>query len=277
MGAAETDGTVLLLRAEDLVILAEHRDTRLPVNALRFDPSGRFVACGSRDYKVYVYEIVAIAADTGPHPDAVSGSGSDPAGRPAGATSSALELKVVCDGASAPILTLDWDETSQLLQVNDESGELHFFRVETGERLEHPSEARDMRWIQQKCPMSAATRHAWRHPDFGVDCVSAHVSQDRDLLVMGESMGQVKLLRCPASHPDAKARAYAAHVGAVRQVSFNSDRSHVVSIGAKDGMVAVWRLVRGSTAPILTLPWSGEGVAPAKYGFEHLDSEIEEN
>jgi len=112
--------------------------------------------------------------------------------------------------------------------------------VETGEKLLHPSEAKDMEWVNQTCPMSAATRHAWRHPDFGIDCTTANVSKDHDLLVVGESMGSVRLLRCPASHPDAKSRQYNAHVGGISKVAFTADRSRVISMGAKDGMVAVW-------------------------------------
>ena len=76
----------------------------------------------------------------------------------------------------------------------------------------------------------------------GSDVTSAHRSPDGSLLVTTDEFRKLNLFRYPCGPLNAAPRAAAAHAAHVGLARFTCDGRHVVSVGAADLTVMVWRL-----------------------------------
>jgi len=214
--AGTVDGRLFLVSADSLDTLMVRRDRAVPVLSLAFSPCGRYLACGSRDAVIDVYELVVSAG---------------------------IELTRcgVARGHAAAVVSMDWSSDSALLQSNGSDGSLCFWEMPTCTRCAAAADARNADWATHTCVVSWATQGVLPRPGVGAAqpaaCDRAHA---RTSVAVGDAHGVVSVYQYPA-HTGCIRRLFGGHCGRVGAVRFLADDTMLVT-GADDGSLLLWRV-----------------------------------
>ena len=214
--AGTVDGRLFLVSADSLDTLMVRRDRSVAVLSLAFSPCGRYLACGSRDAVLDVYELVVSAG---------------------------IELTRcgVARGHAAAVVAMDWSSDSALLQSNGSDGSLCFWEMPTCTRCAAAADARNADWVTHTCLVSWATQGVLPRPGVGAAqpaaCDRAHA---RTSVAVGDAHGVVSVYQYPA-HTGCIRRLFGGHSGRVGAVRFLADDTTLVT-GADDGSLLLWRV-----------------------------------
>jgi WD40 repeat protein len=131
--AGTADGRIFVVSADSLDTLLVRRDRAVAVLSLAFSPCGRYLASGSRDAVLDVYELIVTAGTE-------------------------LTRCGVARGHAAPVVAMDWSSDSALLQSNGSDGSLCFWEMPTCTRCAAAADARNADWATHTCSVSWATQ-----------------------------------------------------------------------------------------------------------------------
>ena len=166
---------------------------------MKFSPDGRWLAVGSHDNFVDIYDCTRRYKRVG-----------------------------VCKGHSSYITHLDWSEDSRYLQSNSGDYELLFWEVPGCEQVRFPTALKDTKWDTWTSTLGWPVQGIWpKHAD-GTDVNAACRSADGEVVATADDFGLVKLFRYPSDVGRADYLGYLGHartspiVASVTTTSFSS-------------------------------------------------------
>ncbi|KAG7166211.1 Echinoderm microtubule-associated protein-like 2-like [Homarus americanus] len=181
---------------------------------LKFSPNGQYLAVGSRDNNIYVYQV---SEDCRKYTRI---------GR--------------CQGHASFVTHLDWSADSQFLQSNSGDYELLYWNAGLCRQIVQTSQMRDVEWASNTCTLTFATLGIWPEGADGTDVNTCAKANNTGLLATGDDFGKVKLFSSPACHQKARCLEYGGHSSHVTSVGFLHDDSRLITTGGRDTAVMQW-------------------------------------
>ena len=189
---------------------------------VKWSPSGQFLACGSRDNFIHLYDVGARFKRIG-----------------------------ICRGHSSYITHLDFSSNSEMLQSSDGAYELLYWEIDPvekqngkrGYRVQQYTSSfatRDVNWDTWTCTLGWPVQGIWPKFSDGTDVNSVHRCNAKKYMVTGDDYFKVKLFRYPCLL-NAEGKAYSGHCSHIMNVRFLRNDSRVVSAGGNDCSVFVWK------------------------------------
>ncbi|XP_069116291.1 echinoderm microtubule-associated protein-like 2 isoform X5 [Argopecten irradians] len=198
-------------------IVSTHTDGNEQIECLLFSPDGGYLALGSRDNYVYIYEVL----DDGQRYNRI--------GR--------------CQGHSSFITHIDWSVDGQNLVSNSGDYEVLYWAVPSCKQVTSASSLRDVEWATQNCTLSFNTAGIWPDDADGTDVNNCCRSSKSHLVASADDFGKVNLYRYPACQPKTKGNMYGGHSSHVTSVNFLHDDSRLISTGGRDMSILQWEVV----------------------------------
>ncbi|GIL85815.1 hypothetical protein Vretimale_19546 [Volvox reticuliferus] len=197
------------------------------VDELKYSPCGRFLAAGSHDQAIDVFDVTR------------------------GYTRVAR-----CNGHSSTVRHLDWSVDSTALQSVDQAYEILYFDPHTGRQLK--DNQRDTAWAGWSCLLGFPVMGIWFPDSDGTDINSVHASPSGRYLLTADDLGHVRLLNFPCVVQHAPAHVYGGHCSHVMNVRWSADETYAISVGGKDRAVFQWRIVQQPVQEHkpLSTPWA---------------------
>ncbi|KAG2487374.1 hypothetical protein HYH03_013944 [Edaphochlamys debaryana] len=183
------------------------------VDELKYSPCGRFLAAGSHDQFIDIFDV-----------------------------SRAYARVCRCVGHSSTVRHLDWAADSSAIQSIDQAYEILYFDPRTGKQLK--ANQRDTLWAGWSCLLGFPVMGIWFPDSDGTDINSVHASPSGRYVLTADDLGRVRLLNFPCVVQGAPAHVYRGHCSHVMNVRWGSDETYAVSVGGKDRCVFQWRVVR---------------------------------
>lgn len=215
---------------------------------MKFDPSGDFLAVGSHDSVVDIYDTSALA----------DGGGVPP-------------LVGTCRGHSSFITHLDWSEDGQSIRTNCGAYELLFWDTQGNQLTGGATMLKDTPWASTSCALGWDVQGIWPKGAMGCQVNSVAKSPQagggesgdytvEGIIATGDNFGKVKLFRWPSpimtiplgqSNPGliegvADWNEFAGHSSFVTSVVFSSMNAgdegteYLISTGGNDDTVILW-------------------------------------
>ncbi|KAM4642300.1 echinoderm microtubule-associated protein-like 2 isoform 2-T2 [Discoglossus pictus] len=212
-----TNGRFLVLDSLTHVIVTTVSDATEQISVTRYSPDGQFLAVGSHDNFIYVYEV-------------------NEEGR---------EYRRLgkCSGHSSFVTHLDWATDSSCFMTNSGDYEILYWDPDSCKQIVSADGVRNLEWENASCTLSFHVLGVWPEGADGTDINSVTRSHDRKLLATGDDFGGVRLYNYPCIVPRALSHKYAGHSSHVTRVSFLYNDSALFSAGGKDSTVLQWAVM----------------------------------
>ncbi|CAL4072749.1 unnamed protein product [Meganyctiphanes norvegica] len=201
-------------------IIADDKSGDKPLQVVRFSPCGNYLAIGSKDNLIYIYEV---------------------------SKSNKFTKMGKCEGHSSSINHLDWSADSQYIQSNSGDYELLFWQAQQCKQILTPSEVSEVKWSTHTCVLSLYTLGIWPRGVDGTDINSCARSGNHNYIATGDDFGKVKLFKYPAHIQIAEHKVYGGHCSHVTNVTFLHNDTHLISTGGKDTAVIQWAVESSSS------------------------------
>jgi len=201
-------------------VLFETKDNYEPIDDVKFSPDGKYMATGSHDNWIDIYEV---------------GSWKH-TGR--------------CKGHSSWISHIDWSTDSQTIQANDAAYEMLYWKPDGSQRVVCQ---RDNTWHTWTCTLGFWVMGMWPHGYNGSDINSVcrskkHGKKEEEFLVAADDKGKVWLFNYPCVIENAPGHAFKGHASHVQDVRFSANDQRVFSCGGHDRSLFQWK-THGVTKP----------------------------
>lgn len=157
-------------------LVAQYFDGSDVITTVKFSPSGQYVAIGSRDSGIYVYEI--------------------------GKQSKKFSKIGKCAGHTGSILAIDWTIDDMHMRSNSTSIEVLHWNPHLCRQITNASSVSELQWATQSCILTFETIGIWPENAEDYDVVSAAKSDDSSTLVAGNSNGLIQVYNYPAALPN---------------------------------------------------------------------------
>ena len=183
------------------------------VHVLTYSPDGAWLAAGSQDYNIYIYD-----------------------------TDDAYSLRHVLKRHNSHVSCLDFTEDSKYIRSTCGGNELLFWDARKGKPMPGGATTlRDAMWHTTTCPLVWSTQGVLEDDPKSL-CVSRN--EKNNLIVLGDSKGMLSLLNFPCpSTPWCRAE-FSGHGSYISCVRFTKKDMYVVSLGGTDHSVFQWRVTR---------------------------------
>ena len=192
-----------------------------------YSPNGQYLALGSRDNNIYIYNVAKNYKQIG-----------------------------VCTGHSSYITHIDWSADSTMIQSNDGAYELLYWDAARAKQITSSYALRDVAWQTWTCALGWPVQGIWLEDSDGTDINAVSRSAQGDIIATADDYGMVRLFKYPSLRGVGKGKgplpphkAYRGHMSHVMNVRFLSNDTHLISVGGNDAAVFQWRHVNpdGST------------------------------
>ena len=214
-----SDGTVMV-RASSLNLdesVAELKHSKEWIEAIRYSPCGNFLAVGSHDNNICVYD------------------------------TSNYNLLSKFDKQTAFITGLDWSTDSKYIQSVSGSYELLFSDANDGSQItEGASLLKDEQWASWSCKLGWPVQGIFPEATNGSFINGVARSNKFDLLATGDDWRHVNIHRYPALD-GVIPKSFVAHSEFVVRVVFDKSDTYLYSIGGFDRTLIQWK-VGGASA-----------------------------
>jgi microtubule-associated protein-like 6 len=203
------NGSFSIFDAKDGREIVTKKERKEALQQVVYSPNGRFLAVGSHDNFVDIYETTNYTR--------------------AG----------VCSGSSSYITQLDWSADSKYIQTNSGAYEVLYYEIPSCNRITSPPKSE---WATWTCVLGKTVEGIWPPYSDKTDVNSLDRNKDATLIVTGDDFGFVKLFNypCPKGTNHKKFQGHSAHV---TQVRWSADNTYVISTGGGDQAVFQWRVV----------------------------------
>ena len=205
-------GGLVVLSADSLDTVHAKKDREEPIHEVKYSPNGQFLAAGSHDNYIDVYDVSKQYGRMG-----------------------------VCKGHASFVRHVDWSTDSTILQSNSGDFEQMFWEVPSGKHIVFPADARNVDWATWTCVAGWPVQGIMPRYSMGTDIISCDRSHTRTIVAAGDAYGCLKLFQYPA-HKGAVGRTFGGHSSKVTQVRFTFDDMYIITVGA-DMTIMQWRLV----------------------------------
>ena len=251
---SDKDGKFAVLDTVRLGIQYEAHDARGHITDCKFSVDGRSFFLASSDNNVYVYVMLFARRLCGALRLLHGGGGilisrvlfssfsSTPLLHRYNAEKS-YALRCTFEKHSAPVLNIDVSSDGETLRSNCANSELLFSNCDDGAHIPSANAVRDTEWVTVNCPLSYETSGAIPPYMDDAQLLSVDRSPDSTLLVAGDALGGLKLLRNPCTDITNAARRYTGHTSTVSVARFSSNGKTVISVGAADRCLFQWKVV----------------------------------
>ena len=212
---------------ETMKVTATLDDAGEYVAAVAFSPDGAYLATGSWDQQV--------------RDDTVAQN---------------YKLLWTLAGNSSSVEHLGWSADGDVLMSNSKDGQILYWEIATGARINKQALLRDVRWVQWQCVLGWPVMGIWDPGYDQTDINAVCQSHKGDALALGDDYGQVKLFRFPIPVDFCAAcvalRGHSSHVTNIRWLH---DDSRVLSTGGADTALFQWRYLYNTPPdPAAVLP-----------------------
>nr|XP_026693817.1 echinoderm microtubule-associated protein-like 2 isoform X4 [Ciona intestinalis] len=170
-----TTGRWLILDSSNLELITVHTDGNEQHDVIKFSPDGKFLAIGSHDNMIYIYNVSDDGRKYNKH------------GK--------------LSGHSSYITHFDWSADSQNIQSNSGDYELLYWDVQSCRQMTSAPSMRDIEWATQSCTLGFTVLGVWPEGADGTDINSVARSTEGKLLASGDDFGKVHLFKYPAVQP----------------------------------------------------------------------------
>ncbi|KAK3093743.1 hypothetical protein FSP39_019600 [Pinctada imbricata] len=198
-------------------IVCSHTDGNEQIECIEFSPAGDYLAVGSRDNFIYVYEV---------SPD---GKKYTKAGR--------------CQGHSSFITHIDWSKDGTALVSNSGDYEVLYWKVPSCKQETSAASLRDMEWATGNCTLCFNAAGIWPDGADGTDVNNCARSHKCNLIASADDFGKVNLYKYPCCQPKAKKNSYGGHSSHVTNASFLYDDSRLITTGGRDMAIMQWQVL----------------------------------
>lgn len=208
------NGEFLLLLAISLKMWAKKRDRSAAIQDIRFSPDRRLLAVGSVENTVDLYDLGA-----GP----------------------SLSRLAYCSDIPAFILQLDFSADSNYIQVSTGAYKRLVFEVPSGKLVLDQVLIDRITWATWTSVLGDEVLGIWPRNADKADVLCACVSHAGLNIATGDDFGLIKLFDFPCTDKFAKHKRYLGHSAHVTNIRFSNEDKFVVSTGADDCSVFLWK------------------------------------
>lgn len=212
------DGKWIIIDTIDFQISHEARDSTKWLRDILYSPNGQYIAIGSEDWKVYVYNV-----------------------------NEGYACCAVITQHQSFIVSLDFSDDSAWLRVNCGGYELCYFESETGLYIPSAARLRDVTWASQHCPMEFTSQGIWPMQYDGtdylaMDCNTFRGDFDGQIICAGDTFGRLKMFRFPCLNSSAAmSKSYWVSSSPITRVRFASGDAYLLTISGFDKSIIQWK------------------------------------
>uniref|UniRef100_A0A673XS09 EMAP like 3 n=1 Tax=Salmo trutta TaxID=8032 RepID=A0A673XS09_SALTR len=201
-------GRWLVLDLQTKEVISDYTDGNEQLSVMRYSPDGSFLAVGSHDNFIYVYNVTE------------SGRRYSRYGK--------------CNGHSSFITHLDWSKDGKYIMSN--SGDYEILYCD-----------KDREWASYTCVLGFHVMGVWLEGSDGTDINALCRSHSERLVAVADDFCKVHLFQYPCPKPKAPNHSYEGHGSHVTNVRFTHCDSHLLSMGGKDTCILQWEVKRAGT------------------------------
>jgi WD40 repeat protein len=184
------------------------------MESIHYSPDGKYLAVGSHDNFVYIYDVARKYAMT-------------------------QRLR----GHSSFILALDWSVDGSSLHTNCGAYELLYWDAQTGQQIKSGATSfKDELWTNWTCKLGWPVQGIYGGIVDMTHVNAVHRSHNQRLFAVGNDFGLVELFGNP-NGVGAKSAAFKAHSEHVTNVRWSPDDGFLYSTGGYDQTIMQWRVV----------------------------------
>ena len=177
------------------------------VTCLKYSPSGRYLAVGNSHGVIKVLD----------------------------AQNNFAAISKCRNPTESCVIHMDWSTNESFIQSNTRSFELHYWEVQSGQRMNRLTQLRDQTWATWSCTMGWYV-NGIRNDVSEINC--AVKARDLNIIAVGDTLGKVTLHRFPFSSRDALGRSYSGH-SQVLDACFTCGDARLITIGT-DSIAIQW-------------------------------------
>ncbi|XP_036379829.1 echinoderm microtubule-associated protein-like 3 [Megalops cyprinoides] len=215
-------GRWVVLDLQTREIVSDYTDGNEQLSVMRYSPDGSFLAVGSHDNFIYIYNVTE------------NGRRYTRFGK--------------CNGHSSFITHLDWSKDGKYIMSNSGDYEILYWDVAGGcKLLRNRFESKDREWASYTCVLGFHVMGVWLEGSDGTDINALCRSHSERVVAVADDFCKVHLFQYPCPKPKAPSHKYEGHGSHVTNVCFTHNDSHLISMGGKDTCVLQWRVTGGGT------------------------------
>ncbi|KPP76982.1 echinoderm microtubule-associated protein-like 3-like [Scleropages formosus] len=216
-------GRWLVLDLQTREIVFDCTDGNEQLSVMRYSPDGSFLAVGSHDNFIYIYNV----SDGGRRYTRFG----------------------KCTGHSSFITHLDWSKDGKYIMSNSGDYEILYWDVAGGcKLLRNRFDSRDRKWASYTCVLGFHVMGVWLEGSDGTDINALCRSRCERMVAVADDFCKVHLFQYPCPKPKAPSHRYEGHGSHVTNVGFTHNDSHLLSMGGKDTSILQWRVRREKAA-----------------------------
>jgi len=229
-----SSGRWMVLDASTREIYGLQQDGTEPIQIVKFSPNGNFLALGSRDNIIYIYQVMEKYKKLSRMGRCMGDSR-----RRRTASSGSMNNSV---GHSSSLTHLDWSKDSTYIQSTSGDYELLFWNASICRQVPNGATLRDVEWASQSCLLSFNTIGVWPETVDGTDLNCCSRSNNQKFAVTGDDFGKIKLYSYPVTQPKSLYHATGGHSSQVTRVEFLVDDNRLLSAGGRDTALMQWEV-----------------------------------
>ncbi|KAI3376679.1 hypothetical protein L3Q82_017108 [Scortum barcoo] len=201
-------------------VISDSTDGNEQLSVMRYSPDGSFLAVGSHDNFIYIYNVTE------------NGRRYSRFGK--------------CNGHSSFITHLDWSKDGKYIMSNSGDYEILYWDIAAGcKLLRNRFESKDREWASYTCVLGFHVMGVWLEGSDGTDINALCRSHNERMVAVADDFCKVHLFQYPCPKPKAPSHKYDGHGSHVTNVCFTHSDSHLLSMGGKDTCILQWRVIGG--------------------------------
>jgi microtubule-associated protein-like 6 len=214
---APKEGAFSILRAADMKVMHEGKDSNSAIRVVKFSPDGKTFVVASDDNNIYTYNV-----------------------------KDEYSRRSTIKSHQAPVLFVDFSSESNYIVSVDSSRTVCFTEVNSGVTIPTPEALRDEKWVTATSPYSWAVKGFWASQAPGVVPLTVQKSWGGLLVAAGNNAGGVTVAHNP--YPRKAGFLHSSgHAGRISSLAWVAGDGALLSIGTKDHALLQWKCLYDNT------------------------------